>query len=103
MNHISSSPPTGLKPVILEELTSLAAHHRLNRLILFGSRARGDYHEKSDIDLALSGGDKLRFALDADEQTSTLLAFDFVDLDQALQPALRQSIETEGVILYEKI
>ena len=72
-------------------------------MILFGSRARGDYYKTSDIDLAVSGGDISRFSLSVDEETSTLLKFDFVNLDRAVQPELRASIEREGGILYEKV
>ena len=45
----------------------------MEKVILFGSRARGDYKEKSDIDLACTGGNYTRFSLDVDELTSTLL------------------------------
>ncbi|MFQ8585056.1 nucleotidyltransferase domain-containing protein [Blautia glucerasea] len=38
-------------------------------IILFGARARGDFKRMSDIDLAVSGGDFCRFALDVDEKT----------------------------------
>ena len=38
-------------------------------IILFGTRARGDFKRTSDIDLAVSGGDFCRFALDVDEET----------------------------------
>ena len=37
-------------------------------MILFGSRARGDFKRTSDIDIAASGGDFDRFALDVDEE-----------------------------------
>lgn len=33
------------------------------KVILFGSRARGDFREKSDIDLAVEGGDLSGFPL----------------------------------------
>ncbi len=33
------------------------------------ARARGDFKRTSDIDLAVSGGDFCRFALDVDEET----------------------------------
>lgn len=72
-------------------------------MILFGSRARGDYKRVSDIDLAVSGGNFARFALDVDEETSTLLKYDIVDLDGSVQRELRDSIEKEGRVLYEKI
>ncbi len=44
-----------------------------------------------------------RFALDVDEETSTLLEYDIVNLDRDMQDELRESIEKEGRILYEKI
>jgi len=38
-----------------------------------------------------------------DEETSTLLEYDIVNLDRDMQDELRESIEKEGRILYEKI
>ena len=70
---------------------------------MFGSRARGDYKRTSDIDLAVSGGDIARFALDVEEETSTLLKYDIVSLNLPVQEDLMASIEREGRVLYEKI
>ena len=94
---------TGIKQVVLDELISIAERYHIEKLILFGSRARGDFRRTSDIDLAVSGGDFARFALDVEEETSTLLKYDFVDLDRNIQEELLKSIEKEGVVLYEKI
>lgn len=47
---------TGIREKVLEEICALAEKYRLDRVILFGSRARGDYKKTSDIDLAASGG-----------------------------------------------
>lgn len=94
---------TGINPVVIQEIRDLAQKYGINRVILFGSRARGDYKRVSDIDLAVSGGDFVRFALDVDEETSTLLMYDFVNLDGAVQEELKDSIQREGRILYEKI
>lgn len=38
-----------------------------------------------------------------DEETSTLLKYDIVDLDGTVQEELRDSIEREGIVLYEKV
>ncbi len=94
---------TGIKQVVLDELISIAERYHIEKLILFGSRARGDFRRTSDIDLAVSGGDFARFALDVEEETSTLLKYDFVDLDRKVQKELLKSIEKEGVVIYEKI
>ena len=43
------------------------------------------------------------FSFDVEEETTTLLLFDIVDLGRAIQEELRESIEKEGKIIYEKI
>lgn len=93
----------GLRDELIREIAELAKKYDLTSVTLFGSRARGDYRERSDIDLAVSGGDFNRFALDVDEETSTLLMFDIVNLDGAVQPELLESIHREGKQLYAKI
>lgn len=94
---------TGINPIVIQQIRTLAQKYKIKKVILFGSRARGDYKRTSDIDLAASGGDFNRFALDVDEETSTLLKYDIVNLDTAIQKELILSIEKEGKILYEKI
>lgn len=93
----------GIKSVVIKEIRDFAQKYGMDTVILFGSRARGDYKRVSDIDLAVKGGDLARFALDVQEETSTLLKFDVVNLDGSIQEELRDSIEKEGKILYEKI
>lgn len=94
---------TGIKPRVMDEIKALAKKYNMDKVILFGSRARGDFKRASDIDLAVSGGDFARFALDVDEETWTLLEYDVVCLDRRISPGLRDSIEREGIVLYEKI
>ena len=94
---------TGLKKALIDEIISLAKQYGVEKLILFGSRARGDYKERSDIDLAFFGGDASRFILSVDEDTYTLLKFDIINLQGSVQEELRMSIEREGILLYEKI
>ena len=39
---------------ILKEIGQIATHHpEIQKILLFGSRARGDNSERSDIDLAV--------------------------------------------------
>lgn len=93
---------TGINPLVIDEIRAAAKRSNLTKVILFGSRARGDYKKTSDIDLAVTGGNTALFAADM-EETSTLLSFDIVDLDKPVQAKLLQSIAKEGIILYEKI
>ena len=47
---------SGIKPVVIREICELAKKYNVDRVVLFGSRARGDYKRVSDIDLAVIGG-----------------------------------------------
>ena len=44
---------TGIKPKVIEEIRTFARKYNIDKVILFGSRARGDYRRTSDIDLAV--------------------------------------------------
>ena len=94
---------TGIRPQIIQEIKELALKYGIQKVILFGSRARGDYRNVSDIDLAVSGGNIAAFAMDVEEETTTLLKYDVVNLDGSVQKELLDAIEKEGVMLYEKI
>lgn len=94
---------TGIKAVVVQEICMLAEKYHVQKVILFGSRARGDYKRTSDIDLAVQDGDFARFSLDVDEETSTLLEYDIVDLGGSVQSELLDAIRKEGRIIYEKV
>ena len=94
---------TGIKPQVINEIQELARIHNMNKVILFGSRARGDFKRTSDIDLAAEGENFDRFALDIEEETSTLLQYDIVNLGRDMQEELREAIAREGIMIYEKI
>lgn len=87
---------------LIKEIQQLAEAHGIERVVLFGSRARGDAQRTSDIDLAAYGGDVKTFGLDLEEETSTLLFFDCVDMSQPIRAELREAIEKEGITLYDK-
>ena len=93
----------GINPRVIQEIRELAEKYGMIKVILFGSRARGDFRRPSDIDLAVTGGDFDRFALDVEEETTTLLEYDIVNLDADMQDELRAAIQREGQVLYEKV
>lgn len=87
-------------------LRVLSDHPEVRRVILFGSRARGDAQPRSDIDLAVEAPDAtsrqwrdLWFFLVEDAET--LLHVDAVRLEEA-PPELRERIVAEGKVLYER-
>ena len=93
----------GIDDSIEQDIISIAIKNDIKKLILFGSRARGDFKRSSDIDLAVEGGNISAFAVQVDEEVSTLLEFDIINLDGRVQKELLESIRREGVLLYEKI
>lgn len=93
----------GIDDLIEQDIISIAIKNDIKKLILFGSRARGDFKRTSDIDLAVEGGNISAFAVQVDEEVSTLLEFDIINLDGRVQKELLESIRREGVLLYEKI
>lgn len=93
----------GIDDSIEQDIISIAIKNDIKKLILLGSRARGDFKRTSDIDLAVEGGNISAFAVQVDEEVSTLLEFDIINLDGRVQKELLESIRREGVLLYEKI
>ena len=86
-----------------DDIVRIAKKSNVKKVILFGSRARGTNSERSDIDLAVSGGNALDFYYDVEEKAHTLLMFDVVDLDKGISEALQAEIKKDGVVLYEEI
>lgn len=82
------------------EILAYAEKNGIDKVILFGSRARGTNHDRSDVDLAVLGGDVMSFKYDLDEHARTLLMFDVVDLaKRGLSKDLLSEIERDGVRL----
>ena len=50
--------PYGLKDIELAKLNEVfAANERIERVVLYGSRAKGNYKPFSDVDIALEGAE----------------------------------------------
>ncbi|NBC34396.1 MAG: nucleotidyltransferase domain-containing protein [Alphaproteobacteria bacterium] len=77
----------------------------VERVILYGSRARGDAAPRSDIDLAvdcpLASRSMWLRMIDAFEEADALLFIDPVRLHEA-SAELRDRIRTEGQVLYDR-
>jgi predicted nucleotidyltransferase len=88
---------------VIRDISRFAKKHDVCRVILFGSRARGTNSERSDIDIAVMGGDFGGFYWETIENTHSLLSFDIIDLDTNNSEDLKKEIERDGVIIYEKV
>ena len=77
----------------------------LQRVILFGSRARGDFKAHSDIDLAvdyLPCQDNSNLTLQEDIELSLLpYTVDIIDLALEKDTQLKTFIQQEGIVLYD--
>ena len=87
---------------VIKEITAFAKENSIIKIVLFGSRARGDHTERSDVDLAVYGGDFDSFYWNIKENIHSLLSFDVVDMNSRVPAELKKEIERDGVVIYEK-
>ena len=97
----------GLSEQTIEKICGVFANHpAIDKAVLYGSRAKGNFKPGSDIDLCLQGaGISLKELGDIDCElddlllpyTIDLLVFDNLDHDK-----LREHIEHIGVIFYQR-
>jgi predicted nucleotidyltransferase len=96
---------TGMLPIIDALAKDLSRFPSVEKIILYGSRARGDADERSDIDLAVVCPN----ATDREwvdiwcvvDDAKTLLSIDLMRLDKASE-AFRKNVLREGIVLYER-
>lgn len=79
----------------------------VKKLVLFGSRARGDNKSRSDYDIAviapkLSREHWVNWHQDLLETVPTLCGLDLILIDDETSPSLKKVIDQEGIIIYEK-
>jgi len=72
---------------------------------IFGSRAKGNYHNGSDVDIVLKGNEldfetlnQLSFWLN--EDTAMPYKFDLLNYDSIKEPALKEHIDRVGIKIY---
>lgn len=90
---------------LYNQLATLARRYGAKRLVLFGSRARGDNRPNSDIDLAVYGmpeDNRAEFWMHC-EELPTLLKFDIVHIQDGMEPVFLANIERDGIELMDKL
>ncbi len=88
---------------LMKDIRSFAMKNNVEKIILFGSRARGTHYDRSDVDLAVVGGDFDGFSSDIQEMTYSLLSFDIVKYDDRITEELKEELRKDGVVIYEKV
>lgn len=89
---------------LYDEIGKVAKLHGAKRVVLFGSRARGDNRENSDIDIAIFEMPKenqRKFWLEIDE-LNTLLKIDIVHITNETDKPLIENIKRDGVVIMDK-
>lgn len=89
---------------LLKEIAAVGHRNRAERILLFGSRARGDNRDRSDIDIAVFGMPKENRTVfsEAIEKLPTLLDFDIIFVDEKTDEALLQNIKKDGITIMSK-
>jgi len=97
----------GLSDVMIEQICGvLARHPSVEKVILYGSRAKGTFKPGSDIDLSLHGSTITIHEMgDIDSELDDLLlpyTFDLLLFDTLNHVNLREHIERVGKTFYER-
>ncbi len=98
----------GLSDAAVKKIHNVFTNHpQVAKAILYGSRAKGDYRNGSDIDMTLSGGDDLTISVLGKimEEIDDLLLPYTVDLSiysRISDPEVINHIRRVGVTFYEK-
>ena len=85
-------------------ISELGKKYNANKIILFGSRARGDNRERSDYDIAVFGMPNENQILFSEEMENlpTLLDFDIIFVTNKTNKDLLDNIEKDGKIIMSK-
>lgn len=89
-------------------LNAIKRFTEVDRAVLFGSRAKGNYKHGSDVDISIDGRKvthKTVIALSSflNEETRMPYHFDIIHFDSIKNQELKDHIRRVGIILYEKI
>lgn len=97
----------GLPESTLDRIVAvLSRHPKIEKAVIFGSRAKGTYKKGSDIDLAISGRalDSAEEARLHEELDELLLPYtiDTANYSRIENPALIDHIDRVGALLYDR-
>jgi len=97
----------GIEQHIIDKLIAIFEQHsKVDKALVFGSRAKGNYRPDSDIDIAIKGPD-----LNTDDIIAMSVAFeekgithkiDLINYDKINEPDLKDHIDRVGIELYSR-
>jgi predicted nucleotidyltransferase len=98
----------GLTATDLEAITTvLGSKPRVDKAIIFGSRAKGNHKPGSDVDIALKGNeltfdDVAGISYLLNEETSMPYKFDILNYHTIKEPELKAHIDRAGIEFYAR-
>jgi uncharacterized protein len=98
---------TGISERFIKEVVAYCTNHTaINRVVLFGSRARGEQSNRSDIDLAITtvncSHSEQNLIAQAIEEMTTPSKIDILFTNRLQKEKLLANINKEGMIIYEQ-
>ena len=77
----------------------------ISKVVIYGSRAKGTFHNGSDIDFAiwLTDETKLSSIKAGLEELPTPYKFDVINYETITNETLKNSIDTDGIEFYQSI
>ena len=96
----------GLSDRVIEELQAVFHRHpNIDKVLIFGSRAKGNYREGSDIDLAALGtgldyAQLLQILAEIDD-LGLLYSVDLLDYHKIINTPIGEHIDRVGQVFYQ--
>ena len=96
----------GLSDTVIKELQDVFRRHaNIKKVLIFGSRSKGNYHAGSDIDLAVIGNDidynQLLSILCEIDDLELLYSVDLLDYQKKKGTSIGDHIDRVGQVFYE--
>ena len=96
----------GLSDTVIEELRNVFRRHQnIERVLIFGSRSKGNYRAGSDIDLAVIGKGidyrQILTILCEIEDLELLYSVDMIDYKEKIGTPIGNHIDRVGLVFYE--
>ena len=92
------------KKLIATMIAEFEKYPTIEKVVLFGSRARGDYTERSDYDIAIYGNlshaDKSSLRFSFSEDLPTLHKIDLIFMQDQSDSLFIANIKKEGIKIY---
>ena len=87
--------------------SAIETHSTIEEVLVFGSRAMGNYKNGSDVDLAIKGDEVSfrvisRLGAQLNEELPLPYQFDVIDYATIDTPALKKHIDSRGLVFFKR-